>query len=163
MEIRPATAADVDRLIASFAEHPGSQHHVRGRWDTQRNGDGLYLIAHRDEEIVGQTMILRASKYAEVRAAQDPAEINGLHAYVQNQGVGTALIRACEQVATEWTRAAIGLGVGHDNPNARRLYEHLGYQLWSGPPVTDTWTEQDATGTVVRTHNDLCDYLVKAL
>ena len=37
------------------------------------------------------------------------------------------------------------------------------YELWGGRPVTDSWTEQDADGTVVRTHNDLCDYLIKAL
>jgi ribosomal protein S18 acetylase RimI-like enzyme len=163
MDIRPATSADVDRLIALLAEHPASQHHIRGRWDTQQRGEGLYLIAHRDGEILGQTMILRESKYAEVRAAEGAAEINGLHAYVQNQGVGTALIRASEAVAADWTRPAIGMGVGHDNPSARRLYERLGYQLWGGPPVTDSWTEQNADGTVVRTHNDLCDYLIKVL
>jgi GNAT superfamily N-acetyltransferase len=163
MEIRPATAADVDRLIAKFAEHPASQHHVRGRWETQQNDEGRYLIAHRDGEIVGQTMILRQSKYAEIRATEDAAEINGLHAYVQHEGVGTALIRACEQIAADWSRPTIGLGVGHDNPTARRLYEHLGYHLRPGPPVTDNWTEQDGSGAVIRTHNDPCDYLIKRL
>jgi GNAT superfamily N-acetyltransferase len=163
MDIRPATSADVDRLIASLAEYPASQHHIRGRWDTQQSGEGVYLIAHSDGEILGQTMVLRESKYAEVRAAEAAAEINGLHAYVQKQGVGTALIRAAEAVATEWTRPAIGMGVGYDNPGARRLYERLGYHLWDGPPVTDSWTEQDADGTVVRTHNDPCDYLIKTL
>lgn len=163
MDIRPATQADIDRLVASLKEQPAGQHHIRGRWDTQQSGEGLYLIAHSDGEIVGQTVVLRESKYAEVRAAEAPAEINGLHAYVQGQGVGTALIAAAEAAAAEWNRPAIGMGVGLDNPDARRLYERLGYHLWDGPPVTDTWTEQDADGTVVRTHNDLCDYLIKTL
>ncbi|WP_328998962.1 GNAT family N-acetyltransferase [Kribbella sp. NBC_00709] len=161
MEIRPATRSDVDELIESFAEAPAAQYHVRGRWDVQQRDDGLFLLARRDGDIVGQTMILRASKYDEVQAAADPAEINGLHAFVRGEGVGTALIRAAEAVAGDWGRPAIGLGVSPDNPAARRLYERLGYELWSGPRVIDRWTEQAADGTVVRTYADECDYLLK--
>ena len=163
MDITPASRADVDELIAVRADSPAGQHHIRGRWDAQERGDGVYLVARRDGEIVGQTMLLRQSRYAEVRAAGDPAEINGLDAYVQNQGVGTALIRAAEAIAADWNRSTIGMAIGRDNPGARRLYERLGYQPWSGPPVTDHWTEQDADGVVVRSHAELCDYLLKPL
>ncbi|TCO51777.1 putative N-acetyltransferase YhbS [Kribbella antiqua] len=161
MDIKPATRADVDRLIATAG--PVTQHHLRARWETQEHGDGLFLLAHRDGEVVGHTMLLRQSKYAEVRAADDPVEINALHAYVQNQGIGTAIIRAAEALATDWGRNAIGLAVEPDNPAARRLYERLGYRQWPGSQVVDTWTEQDAAGVVVRTHNDACDYLLKKL
>jgi GNAT superfamily N-acetyltransferase len=163
MDIRPAGLADVDRLVASLEQYPAAQHHIRGRWATQERGNGVYLIAHRDGEVVGQTMVLRESKYDEVRAASAPAEINGLDAYVKNQGVGTALIRAAEATAIEWGRPAIGLAVGLDNPGARRLYDRLGYQLLHGLRVLDHWTEQAADGTVVRSHADPCDYLLKTL
>ncbi|TCC66220.1 GNAT family N-acetyltransferase [Kribbella pittospori] len=163
MDIRPATPGDVEQLIAGVAEHPAAQHHLRARWDIQESGDGLFLLAHRDGEIVGQTMLLRESKYAEVRADADPAEINALSAVVFNQGIGTAIIRVAETIAGEWNKSAIGLAVGADNPNARRLYERLDYLPWSGPPVVDEWTEQAADGTVVRTHADECDYFLKAL
>jgi ribosomal protein S18 acetylase RimI-like enzyme len=164
MDVRPATRADVDRLIAAVSDFPAAQHHLRARWETQERGDGLFLLAHRDGEIVGYTMLLRSSKYAEVRAADDPAEINALYAYVKNQGIGTAIIRAAEAiVAGDWTRSSIGLAVGPDNPKARRLYERLGYQPWSGAQVLDVWTEQDAEGNVVRSHQDRCDYLLKSL
>jgi GNAT superfamily N-acetyltransferase len=161
MYIRPATQAEVDRLIA-LAE-PASQHHLRARWETQQRGDGLFLLAHRDGEIVGHTMLFNQSKYAEVRAAHDPVEINALHAYVPGQGIGTAIIRATEAIAADWSRSAIGLAVGLDNPGARKLYERLGYHLWDGPQVVDTWTEQDAEGNIVRSHADPCDYLLKKL
>lgn len=159
----PATAADVDGILAALKDEPAAWHHVRARWDTQQSGEGLYLLARRDGEIVGHTMLLRHSKYDGVRADVDPAEINALHAYVQRQGIGTAIIRVAEAIAEqEWGRSAIGLGVGLDNDPARRLYDRLGYKPWSGPRVRDHWTEQDADGNVVRTHNDPCDYLIKA-
>ncbi|MEU4601586.1 GNAT family N-acetyltransferase [Kribbella sp. NPDC023972] len=161
MDISPATQAEVDQLIA--AAGPAAQHHLRARWETQQRGDGLFLLARRDGEIVGQTMLLHHSYYAEVRAALDPVEINALHAFVPNQGVGTAIIRAAEEIAGSWSRPLIGLAVGLDNHGARRLYERLGYEPWDGPQVIDTWTEQDADGNVVRTHADPCDYLLKPL
>ena len=160
MDIKPATRADVDRLIA-WANHPAAQHHHRARWEIQQRGDGLYLLAQRDGEIVGHTMLLKQSKYAEVRAAGDPVEINALEAFVPNQGIGTAIIGAAEVVAADWSRPLIGLAVEHGNSGARRLYERLGYQKCA--EVIDTWTEQDADGNVVRTHEDACEYLVKSL
>ncbi|WP_165949450.1 GNAT family N-acetyltransferase [Kribbella turkmenica] len=161
MEIRPATDADVDRLIA--AAEPASQHHLRERWATQQRGDGLFLLALSDGEVVGHTMLFSESKYAEVRAAHDVAEINALHAYVQGKGIGTAIIGAAEAIAGDWRKPAIGLAVGADNPGARRLYDRLGYQLWNGVQVVDTWTEKDAEGNVIRSHADPCDYLLKPL
>ncbi|MET9272622.1 GNAT family N-acetyltransferase [Kribbella sp. NPDC003557] len=149
-------------MVGALTGEPVAQHHIRARWDLQQSGDAVYLLARRDGEIVGQTVLLRHSKYAEVRADADPAEINALHAYVPRQGIGTAIIRAAEEIAAgEWKRSAIGLGVGFDNAPARALYKRLGYEPWSGPQVIDEWTEQAADGTVVRTHSDPCEYLLK--
>jgi GNAT superfamily N-acetyltransferase len=160
MEIRPATWDDVEQLIEQLGGSPAAQHHVRERWGVQERDEGVYLLAY-DDGIVGQTMVLRHSRYPEVVAAVDPVEINALHAFVRGRGVGTALIKAAEDLAIGWGRAAIGLGVGPENEGARRLYERLGYELWSGPRVTDRWTEKDADGVVVRSHVDSCDYLFK--
>jgi RimJ/RimL family protein N-acetyltransferase len=149
-------------MLGALAGEPAAQHHIRARWEVQQSDEGVYLLAHRDGEIVGQTVLLRRSKYDEVRADADPAEINALHAYVRRQGIGTAIIRAAEEIASnEWKRSAIGLGVGLDNAAARRLYVRLGYEPWSGPRLVDHWTEQAADGTVVRTHSDPCEYLLK--
>ncbi|MFF0268818.1 GNAT family N-acetyltransferase [Kribbella sp. NPDC004536] len=163
MEIAPATRDDVERMIAELDGYPAAQYHVRDRWDVQQRDEGVQLVAVEGAEIVGRTMVLRRSKYDEVRADADPVEINALHAFVRGKGVGTALIRAAEAVAVEWERTAIGMGVEPDNSRARGLYERLGYVLWSGPRVVDRWTEQAADGTVVRRHADECDYLLKRL
>ncbi|TCC29204.1 GNAT family N-acetyltransferase [Kribbella sindirgiensis] len=149
-------------MVGALEGEPWAQHHIRARWDIQQSDGGVYLLARRDGEIVGQTILLRQSKYDEVRADADPAEINALHAEVPGQGVGTAIIRAAEAIAAgEWNRPAIGLAVELDNDRARALYERLGYEPWAGPRVLDHWTEQAADGTVVRTHNDPCEYLLK--
>ncbi|HWD82901.1 MAG TPA: GNAT family N-acetyltransferase [Kribbella sp.] len=163
MEIRPAVDADFERMIAEVAGQPAAQYHVRNRWVVQQQDEGLLLVAVEDGEFVGRTVVLRSSKYDEVRVAEDPVEINALHAFVRGKGIGTALIRVAEAVAIDWGRTAIGLGVALDNPRARGLYERLGYVLWSGPRVVDHWTEQAADGTVVRSYADECDYLLKRL
>lgn len=161
-DIRPATSADVDRLIGAEA-HPAAREHLRERWRQQLRGEALFLLARRDGVVVGHTMLLRESKYPTVQKAYQPAEINALHAYVQGQGIGTAIVAAAEGIAAEWGRAYIGMAVGLDNPAARRLYQRLGYEQWTGGRVLDEWTENDADGNIVHTHRDPCDYLLKPL
>jgi len=46
----------------------------------------------------------------------------------QRRGIGTALIRSAEAVAAEHGYEAVQLGVEDSNPDARRLYERLGYR-----------------------------------
>jgi GNAT superfamily N-acetyltransferase len=41
------------------------------------------------------------------------------------RGIGTALIRAAEATARQFSHEQLTLGVGLDNPKARRLYERL--------------------------------------
>lgn len=56
-------------------------------------------------------------------------------------GVGTALIRALEsRLAAHGVRTA-ELWVEHDNPDARRLYERLGYR--AAGERTDSWETDD--------------------
>jgi GNAT superfamily N-acetyltransferase len=161
LDIRTATRQDVDRLLDA-AGSPARRAHLESRWVEHERGEAAFLLAHDASGIVGQTSLLRTSKYAEVVAAHDPAEINGLHAYVQGAGIGSALIAAAEELARTWRRDAIGLAVEPDNSGATRLYARLGYQPVQ-LRVIDEWTEVDADGTVLVTHADPCDYLLKPL
>jgi RimJ/RimL family protein N-acetyltransferase len=160
--VRPAVSQDVDLLIAAEESAAAKAHH-RTRWGLQERGDGLFLLALRDHEYVGHMALLRGSKYAEVRAAYDAAEINALHAYRQGQGIGTAMIAAGEARAADWGHPVIGLAVEPGNVRARRLYERLGYREWDNGLVLDDWTEEDENGVVVRIHRDPCHYLLKEL
>jgi ribosomal protein S18 acetylase RimI-like enzyme len=162
LDIRPAEQHEIDRIIAA-EESPAAREHHRQRWAQQTRGDADYLFARQDGEVVGHSMLLRRSRYAEVQAGPNPAEINGLYAYEQGRGIGTAIIAAAEALAIDWGYSSIGLAVEPGNTGARRLYERLGYQQWDGPQVIDEWTEKDADGHVVVAHRDLCLYLFKPL
>jgi GNAT superfamily N-acetyltransferase len=56
----------------------------------------------------------------------------------------------------------IALGVGLDNPKARRLYARLGYADWGHGTVVGTWVEHPDDGPPV-TRSEVCDMLVKRL
>ncbi|WP_328994873.1 GNAT family N-acetyltransferase [Kribbella sp. NBC_01245] len=79
-------------------------------------------------------------------------EVNALHAYVEGQGVGTALMVAAEGLARQWGYDVIGLAVEPGNARARRLYERLGYA--EKGEVIDEWTEQADDGTILESHAD---------
>ena len=162
MEIGPATRDDVDQLLV-VDDHLGRRDQLLQRWELQNNGEDLFLLARQDGEFVGHTMLLRRSKYRAVQEAYAPAEINGLHAYVQGQGIGTAILAAAEDFTRQWGVTQLGLAVGPDNVGARRLYERLGYREWTQGQVVDEWIEKDADGNVIELHQDPCDYLVKSL
>ena len=61
---------------------------------------------------------------------------------MRRRGICTALMRAAEVFASEEGFAALELGVEDTNPDARRLYERLGYRsvarmdfLYDGAPT----------------------------
>jgi hypothetical protein len=54
------------------------------------------------------------------------------------------------------------LAVGVDNPNARRLYERLGYVDWDHGTIVGTWVERDHDGPPVAL-SETCHVLVKRL
>lgn len=66
-------------------------------------------------------------------------ELNHLWVFdsARGKGAGTALIRAAEQAAAARGHTRVLVGVGEDNPDARRLYERLGY---TATGVWDTTT-----------------------
>ena len=81
---------------------------------------------------------------------------------VQRRGIGTALVLAGEDTARRLGHRRLALGVGLDNPGARRLYQRLGYADWGHGTVVGTWQDRDHDGPPV-THSEVLDMLVKDL
>jgi GNAT superfamily N-acetyltransferase len=67
----------------------------------------------------------------------------------QRRGIGTALIRAGEDAARQLGHGRLAMGVGVDNPSARRLYERLGYTDWGHGTVETSWREHHGAGPPV--------------
>jgi GNAT superfamily N-acetyltransferase len=158
IEIRQATRADLDRLIA---RNPDDAAFERDRFEAQERGESLLLIAWEGDEIRGRLgRLYLASKYDEVRAALgDFPEINALDAWPQGRGVGTLLINAAEEIARARGCDKVGIAVLVDNVAARRLYERLGYEYWGD--VLDVSEYRDEAGNVVHLQKDPAVYLVK--
>lgn len=128
IEIRPATEADLARLIARDpAEAPLEQ----ARFDAQERGEALLLVAWEGDELRGRVRFRFFSKYVEVLdELGEFAEINALDAWPTGTGVGTRIIAECERIAAERGDKMVGIGVLVTNTAARRLYERLGYEYW---------------------------------
>jgi GNAT superfamily N-acetyltransferase len=162
---RPCRAADLPRLDDVLPL--GDAH--RRRLDGQLEGRWLYLVAllpHAAERRpIGYCLVhWRGPTMENVRAAlPDCVEINHLQVAepARGRGAGHALINAAERAAAVRRRTTIGLGVGDDNPLARRLYERLGYAP-SGIRYVVEYDYLDPAGNTAHAR-EVGDYLVKSL
>jgi GNAT superfamily N-acetyltransferase len=161
-EVRPASDADLATLVAVL----GERHWFTDRLARQQRGGGVVLVAWLEGRPVGEVFLeCEPAKEPEVRRQLpgvprlDHLEVAGLF---QGRGIGTALIRAAEDSARQLGHERIALGVGLDNPKARRLYERLGYADWGHGTVVGSWVEHPDDGPPV-TLSEVCDMLVKRL
>jgi ribosomal protein S18 acetylase RimI-like enzyme len=133
--IRPATAEDVEFLADVVVEATRAQHRLPSEFDEAqwRAGFGGWTLDELHGQIphsvtsvievgnrrVGRLRIVRTGERIELCGIQLLPEI-------QRQGIGTAIIQSLQAEA-----AAVGipvdLDVEKDNPDARKLYEHLGF------------------------------------
>jgi GNAT superfamily N-acetyltransferase len=134
-EIRPASDAELATLVAVL----GERHWFTDRLARQQRGGGVLLVAWLEGRPVGEVFLeCEAAREPEVRwhlpgvPRLDHLEVSGPF---QGRGIGTALIGVAEGTARRLGHERIALGVGLDNPKARRLYERLGYADWATEPL----------------------------
>jgi GNAT superfamily N-acetyltransferase len=163
MEIRPASAGDLEPLGAVFASERGFFADCLVR---QEAGGGRLLVAWLDGWPVGDVFLnLGPADEPEVRRhlAGVPTLVHlEVVGRLQRRGIGTALVRAGEDAARRLGHGRIALGVGLDNPGARRLYERLGYIGWGHGHTVTSWREQ-RPGSAPVTVTETIDMLVKRL
>ena len=163
MEIRPASAGDLEPLGAVFAAERRFFADCLAR---QSGGGGVLLVAWLDGWPAGDVFLnLGPADEPEVRR-----HLTGVPTLVhlevagrlQRRGIGTALVGAGEDTARRHGHDRIALGVGLDNHGARRLYERLGYTDWGHGRTVTSWRER-RPGRAPVTVTEAIDLLVKRL
>ncbi len=85
-----------------------------------------------------------------------------VHPARRSQGIGAALLAACEAAARAHGDSRIALGVGLENPRARTLYERHGYRTARLGELYTSGTGRDTQGQE-RSWEEIITYLVKSL
>ncbi len=143
--IRDAKESDLPAL-----EWEGAFAHFRGlyqrAYEETRSGRRVMLVAEADSQIVGQIFI-------QLDSSPKPGGDGKATAYLysfrvrpeyRHQGIGTQLIQAAEGrlLARGYRRTVISVAV--NNLTARRLYERLGYRVFTQDP--GQWSYLDDHG-----------------
>lgn len=161
LEVRPALDADLPEVVAAL----GQREFFVERLERQRAGNEALLVAWVDGRPVGDVVVSWIPVEAEVREHL-PGVPQLYHLEVLStmwrRGIGTALLRAAEEIARGLGYDRVTLSVGLDNPAARRLYERLGYADWGHGHAVTAWQEPGPAGIPV-TVQLTCDVLVKTL
>lgn len=143
--IRRATAEDIPLL-----EWGGEFWRLRERFENayheQQIGRRCFLVADLNRYPVarlivqfmrGNPLFANGDTRGYLYSLQVMEPLRGL-------GIGTRLIRAAEEVLVEKDITWATIAVAKDNPDARRLYERLGYHVYRDDP--GRWHYTDPSG-----------------
>lgn len=140
--ISPMTEADVDGIYLAFASWNKTRAQYERYFEENRAETRITFVAHRGTEVVGYANVLWQSDYLPFSETGIP-ETSDLNVVTseQGQGIGTALIRACENAMRNAGKPTAGIGVGltPDYAAAQRLYPRMGYVHDSRPPISTRW------------------------
>lgn len=128
LTIRPATADDADAIATLFTDegYPAGPSDIVVRLGRFAHDAARVLVAEHDGGLLGFIAI-----HALPRFEHDDHIVRILALVVdagaRERGVGRALMAEAERVASDLGAAFLEITAGHHRPEARRLYESLGY------------------------------------
>ena len=126
--IRRATTADAEAIATLFTDegYPAGPSDIVERLGRFSSDHSQVLVAEGDGVVLGFVAL-----HALPRFEHDDRIVRLLALVVdagaRERGLGRALIAAAEDVATELGAAFTEITAAHHRPEARRLYETLGY------------------------------------
>ena len=127
--IRPAHEDDADSIAALFTDegYPAGPTDIVERLSRFASAHSRVLVAEHDDAVIGFIAI-----HAMPRFEHDDRIVRILALVVdagaRERGVGRGLIAAAEEIAVELDAAFIEITAAHHRPEARHLYEMLGYE-----------------------------------
>lgn len=128
VSLRPASTADADRIAALFTEegYPAAGSTIEARLERFTAAAGQVIVAEDAGEILGFIAVHPMPRFehddtiARVLALVVDAGARG-------RGIGHLLMGEAERIGRMDGAAFIEVTAGHHRPEARQLYEALGY------------------------------------
>jgi GNAT superfamily N-acetyltransferase len=126
--IRPATTADAGRLAALLTDegYPAGESDLAARVDRFSTPDSHVLVAEASGEVIGFVAFHLIPRFeTDERFARIVALV--VDPGVRERGIGRQLMAEVERVARDEGAAFLEITAGHHRPEARKLFESLGY------------------------------------
>jgi GNAT superfamily N-acetyltransferase len=126
--VRPATADDAERLASLLTDegYPAGGSNLASRIELYASLGSQVLVADAGGEVVGFITVLVLPRF-EVDALFARITSLVVDAGVRERGIGHLLMLAAEEHAKAAGAAWLEVTAGHHRPDARRLFESLGY------------------------------------
>ncbi len=128
IELRPATAGDAERIAALFTDegYPAGPSDILARLARFADPSTRVVAADAAGELVGFIALASVPRFEHddrfiriLALVVDPG--------VRERGVGHLLMAEAERFGQEVGAAFVEVTAGHHRPDARHLYESLGY------------------------------------
>jgi GNAT superfamily N-acetyltransferase len=127
--LRPATANDAEPIAALFTDegYPAGPTDIVSRLQRFESVYSRVIVADHDGELLGFIAF-----HAMPRFEHDDRIVRVLALVVdagaRERGVGRLLMEEAEKAAREVSAAFVEVTAGHHRPDARHLFESLGYE-----------------------------------
>lgn len=166
--IRPMNESDIAKIVSRYSFPWSTPEKTKALWDTyyqeQQAGIRTVALLAENHEILGYGSLLRKSEYPFFLSSNIP-EINAIWIDEDHRrkGLGTALIKWLEELASRENYNQIGIGVGlyRDYGPAQQLYFQLGY-IPDGNGITYKG-QSTIPGQPYSLDDDLILWLIKTL
>jgi len=126
--LRVAEAADAESIATLFTDegYPAGPSDIVVRLQRFATPDARVIVAEHDGALLGFIAIHTLPRFEhDDRIVRILALV--VDAGARERGVGRALMAEAERIGTELGAAFIEVTAGHHRPEARQLYESLGY------------------------------------
>jgi GNAT superfamily N-acetyltransferase len=126
--LRPATPRDAERIAALLTDegYPAGETDIVERLGRFTPPAASVVVAASGDDILGFIAVAVVPRFEHgdvlvriLTLVVDPG--------VRERGLGRTLIAEAERIGREHGAAFVEITAGHHRPEARRLYEHLGY------------------------------------
>jgi GNAT superfamily N-acetyltransferase len=128
IDLRAATAADAERIAALFSDegYPAGASDIVDRLARFDSDGSRVIVADNGGEVLGFVAVHALARFEHSdRIIRIMALV--VDAGERGRGIGRLLMEEAERIGRDLDAAFAEVTAGHHRPDARRLYEELGY------------------------------------